>query len=279
VNDTEQAEQRASGSVPNAFRNALFWRWAPAMPTGLPSSFVTVLYALAAAADPAGKVKFRDGKAIRIKDIAAAAKVDEKDCRRYINAAIAAGVVGVEGEQRRGRASLYVLVVNPEPAWQAAVSSLDSTRRKARKAPPWLSDDDNKNGGVGPELSEEENGGHAPELQDPEPEEERGTRPRMGSGDTPPFGSGDTPPNNPGSSQEVSHDGAEVVRQPQVDDGWDLQEPPSEDEPDPADDDAEPRLQAEHVDFRRCAVCHLPMAPRPGRTRHAHCPAAQPGAA
>jgi hypothetical protein len=103
VNDTEQAEQRASGSVPNAFRNALFWRWAPAMPTGLPSSFVTVLYALAAAADPAGKVKFRDGKAIRIKDIAAAAKVDEKDCRRYINAAIAAGVVGVEGEQRPGR--------------------------------------------------------------------------------------------------------------------------------------------------------------------------------
>ena len=80
----DDQDARAAGSVPNAYRNALFWRWAPQMPRGLSSSFVTVLYALASAADPAGRVRFRDGKAIRIKDIAAAAKADEKDVRRYL---------------------------------------------------------------------------------------------------------------------------------------------------------------------------------------------------
>jgi hypothetical protein len=182
LNETEQATDRTAGSVPNAYRNALFWRWAPAMPKGLPSAFVTLLYALSAAADPMGKLKFRDGTVIRIKDIAAAAKTDEKDCRRYIAAAIAAGVLTVEGERRRGMKALYVLLVDPAPSWEAAVASLEGSRRKSRKAPPWLSADDQENGGVGPRTSRRR---------------ERGTRPRTSgpirrrrTGDTPPYGFG-----------------------------------------------------------------------------------------
>jgi hypothetical protein len=286
LNDTEQATDRAAGSVPNAFRNALFWRWAPAMPKGLPSAFVTLLYALSAAADPTGKLKFRDGTVIRIKDIAAATKTDEKDCRRYIGAAIAAGVLTVEGERKRGKAALYVLLVTPVPSWEAAVASLETTRRRSRKAPPWLITEDDENGGVGPGLSEDENGAHAPELPDSSQDREQGTRPRMGSGDTPPFGSGHTPPNNPGSTHGVSHDGAEVVPQPQVDPASEDEEPIFEDpndEPDAAPDGADDEHQTVPVDFRRCARCHSPMAPRPGRTLCAACtrdqPRAHPGAA
>ncbi|MFE0376222.1 hypothetical protein ACFW1M_11665, partial [Streptomyces inhibens] len=197
----EQAGQSAGGSVPHAFRNALFWRWAPAMPKGIPASFVTVLYALGAAADTAGRLRFRDGKAIRIKDIAAAVKADEKDVRRYLTAAIAAGVVSIQGEARRGRATLYVLILSPWPDWTAAVASLETTKRKPRKAPPWV-EDEAKNGGVSPEP---ENGGHAPELSAPDPEEERGTRPPLSSGDTPPFGGGGGAPPPPPPSDSHTH--------------------------------------------------------------------------
>jgi hypothetical protein len=105
----------------------------------------------------------------------------------------------------------------------------------------------------------------------------------MGSGDTPPYGTGDTPPNNPGSTHGVSHDEAEVVGQPQVDGGWDLQEPPIEDEP-PHEDDTPPddadATTAAPTAFAatRCTVCHDPMVHRPGRPNiHAHC--ARAGAA
>ncbi|MFE0137658.1 hypothetical protein ACFWY6_39795, partial [Streptomyces sp. NPDC059037] len=209
---TEQAGS-TSGSVPHAYRNALFWRWAPAMPKGLPSSFVTVLYGLSAAADPAGRVRFRDGKAIRIKDIAAACKADEKDVRRYIEAAIAAGVLTVQGERRRGRASLYVLVMSPWPDWEAAVHSVDESKRKRaeRKPPPWR----DENGGRSPELPEAENGGPPPELPDLDREKERGTAPHMGSGDRPPFGSGVRPPHTPRVSLEIPQEVAEVGGEPQ----------------------------------------------------------------
>jgi hypothetical protein len=259
---TDEQVPQVGGSVPHAYRNALFWRWVPAMPKALPGSFVTLLYALAAASDPAGRVRFRDGKAIRIKDIAAACKADEKDVRRYVQAAIVAGVVGVQGEQRRGRASLYVLILSPSPDWDAAVSSLGSTRRKARKAPPWLE----KNGGVSPELPESENGGHAPELPALDHEKERGTHPRLSSGDTPPFGSGDTPPNIPGVAKELPQETAEVVGQPQVDGAPELHkiEFPQ----------GQPRADPAPPGLVRCARCHSPLVPdprRPDRTTHAHC--------
>lgn len=253
-------EQAQSGSVPHAYRNALFWRWVPSMPKGLPGSFVTVLYALAAAADPSGRVRFRDGKAIRIKDIASACKADEKDVRRYLDAAIVAGVVAVQGERRRGVPALYVLVLSPRPDWDAAVSSLDSSKRKARKAPPWLGE---KNGGVSPELSEPENGGHAPELDPLDRDEERGTRPRLSSGDAPPFGSGDTPPYIPGRAKELPQEMAEVGGQPQLVGAPELHKIDSLTD--------QPRADPPPGDFIRCARCHTPMIARPGRTTHTHC--------
>lgn len=260
---TDEQAGQASGSVPHSFRNALFWRWAPVMPKTLPGSFVTLLYALGSAADTAGRLRFRDGKAIRIKDIAAAVKADEKDVRRYLTAAIAAGVVGIQGESRRGRSTLYVLILSPFPDWTAAAASLEATKRKPRKAPPWM-----ENGGVSPELSEPENGGHAPELPDPQPEEERGTRPPMSSGDTPPFGSGDTPPNNPGRAMELPQDMAGAGEQPQV-------EAAPEHQADPPQEPHDAEQPAEHDrDFARCTHCghHLIHTPgRPTRTTHAHC--------
>lgn len=249
---TDEQAGRAPGSVPHAYRNAIFWRWTPAMPSSLPSAFVTLLYALGTAADAAGKLKFRDGKAIRIKDIAAAVKADEKDVRRYIDAAIAAGVLGIEGERRRGRAALYVLILSPWPDWDAATASLDASKRKSRKAPPWM-----------------KNGGHAPELPARESEKERGTRPRMSSGDTPPFGSGDTPPNNPGIAKELPQETAEVGEQPQVVGAPDEEQFPAQgqDHHDGGAEQTEPRP----LDFTRCARCHERMVPRPGRTTHTHC--------
>lgn len=262
MSDEGQPQGQASGSVPHAYRTKLFWHWAPAMPKGLTSSFVAVLYALASASDPAGYVRFRDGKAIRIKDIAAACKVDEKDARRYLRAAIAAGVVGVKGEQRRGRAALYVLVLLSDPDWGAAVDSLRSTRRKQGHAAPWMKD--SENGGVSPELFGTRNGGPTPELQQDPKREERGTHPRLSSGDTPPFGSGDTPPNIPGVIHGSSHDGAEVVVKAEVV-GPSAVEPISQNQEHP---DIDP------PDFRRCVLCHERLIPdplRPGRTAHSHC--------
>lgn len=247
-----------SGSVPHAYRNAIFWRWAPEMPRGLPSSFVTLLYALGSAADAAGKLKFRDGKPIRIKDIAAAMKVDEKDARRYLNAAIAAGVVVVEGERARGRAALYVLAIVPRPDWGAALASLSGSRRKRDHAAPWM---DEKNGGHTPELSDAKNGGHTPELLGQDDQEERGTHPRTSSGDTPPFGTGDTPPNNPGNSQEVPQEIVDVGEQPQE-----------------GRQRASPQDQFSAQDstgFTRCRDCGSPLITLPGQTPRALCRACE----
>ncbi|MCT2591103.1 hypothetical protein LHJ74_14495 [Streptomyces sp. N2-109] len=266
-------EQQRSGSVPHAFRNALFWRWTREMPRPLADGFLKVLQALGAGANGSGKLKFRDGKPIRIKDIAAAAIVDEKDCRRYLDAAIAAGLVSIEGERKRGKAALYVLVLDPTPDWAAAVAALDASKRKRaeRKPPPWQAE---KNGGRSPELEDAENGGPPPELPASPEEEERGTAPRMGSGDRPPFGSGDRPPNNPGIAKELPHDAAEVVAQPQVDPDPGPQNDHSDHEQDHHDDDAPPAAQP--LTFTRCATCHERMVPRPGRDRHTHChPAAE----
>ena len=255
---------QTTGSVPHAYRNALFWRWVPAMPGGLPSGFVTTLYALASAADPSGKVQFRDGKAIRIKDIAAGIKADEKDVRRYLKAAIAAGVVAVLGEQRRGRAALYVLVLSPSPAWDSAAWVLEQSKRKRvdRGTPPWRADDTSENGGRSPELSTSENGGPPPEL----PEEPvRGTAPRLSSGDRPPFGSGDRPPNIPGIAKGLPQEMADAVHQPQVvgpDGHLKIDLPHEEDDHDPAR--AAPG-------WTRCADCAAPIIHRAGRPPRARC--------
>jgi hypothetical protein len=167
----EEQVARASGSVPHAFGNALAWRWSRDMPASLKrSGMLTLLYALRAMANANGELRFHgDHKPIRIQDIAKAAGADEKDARERMEAAIVAGVVTVKGERRRGRASLYVLLVSPCPNWSAAAAFLDAAKwkreetRKARldrRAAPWAGE---KFGGRTPELDEPKFGGPAPE--------------------------------------------------------------------------------------------------------------------
>lgn len=100
---TTEEPTATSGSVPNAFGNALAWRWSRQMPTALRRGFLTLLYALRAMANAAGELRFSgDRQPIRIQDIAKAAGASEKDARRYLDAAIHAGVVVVKGERKRG---------------------------------------------------------------------------------------------------------------------------------------------------------------------------------
>lgn len=227
MSDTEQPD-RTAGSVPHAYGNAIAWRWAREMPAALKrSGLLTLLYALRAMAGANGELKFQsDGRPIRIQDIARAAGCDEKDARDRIEAAILAGVVTVKGERRRGAPTLYAVLVSPCPDWSAAAAYLAEVKRKreearqkrgGRKPAPWSQEESEEFGGPPPELEADTRPGV------------RGTAPGMGSGDRPPNGSGGGPPNNPGSTHGVSHDGADAVGQPQVDDGWHLQEPPDED--------------------------------------------------
>lgn len=259
---TDEQATRASGSVPHAYGNALAWRWSREMPTALRRGFLTLLYALRAMANANGELRFHgDRKPIRIQDIAKAAGSSEKDARRFINAALAAGVLAVKGERRRGIPTLYVLLLSPSPDWGAAEQSLKSSRRPPGKAPaPWREDPDgsdprdpNRFGPSRPELT----GGTAEEVRAPAT--------RMGSGPRDPNGSDPRDPNNPGSTQEISQETAEVVHQPQVVGPLGSQEIDSAQEQ-PRADPAE-----QHTDFTRCARCHERMIRRPGRDTHTHC--------
>ncbi|MFD3310093.1 hypothetical protein [Streptomyces sp. NPDC058694] len=256
---TEEQDARASGSVPNAFGNALAWKWTRQMPTyvrrsGLP----TLLYALRAMANAAGELRFNgDRKPIRIQDIAKAACCDEKDARRYMDAAIRAGVVTIRGERKRGVSTLYVLLPSPFPNWPAAEDYLKSTARKPGKRPAAWQDDAESSG----DRDRNQFGAPRPELTDGTADGVRGTAPRWSSGDRAPNGSGDRAPNNPGFPMS-SHDGAEVGFQPQVvgapEDQIDSHEP---DHDDP-------------TTWSRCTECSRPILPdpqRPGRTVHARC--------
>lgn len=258
-----EAEGSKPGAIPNAYRNALFWHWAREMPKAIPPGFVSTLYAMASAADPFGRVKFKGGKAIRISDIAKGARVDEKAARRFINAAIASGVLAVEGEQRRGVAALYILVVSPFPDWGAALSVIESTRRakKSDRPPPWEAE---KFGTPDPELwagpEPEKFGTPDPELWQDWPDEVRDAGPRLSSGRRTPNGSGRRTPNIPCSIHVDSTVMADVGGQPQEGDGLPREEI--------FDNQEEQGWGSAAV---RCRVCHKPMATRHGRTVHAHC--------
>ncbi|MEU3099639.1 hypothetical protein ABZ690_34265 [Streptomyces sp. NPDC006967] len=163
-----EEQDRAGGGVPNAFGNALAWQWtrkqmsAYLRRSGLP----LLLCQLRNFANASGEVAFNsDRKPIRITDIAAASCCREKDARRYLEAAIRAGVVRVVGERKRGKATRYVIVPNPYPDWQAAEDYLRSTGRTPGKGvAPWQGDDEdtetsgrggpNYNGPPRPELTE-----------------------------------------------------------------------------------------------------------------------------
>jgi hypothetical protein len=260
----------ASGSVPNAFGNALAWKWVPSMPSALKRAHVhTLLYALRSMASASGELRFADRKPMTIKAISRAAGCDERDARDRLDAAIKAGVVRVVGERRRGRSALYVIMPTPFPDWAAAVAYLEfvkeereaarQKREVERKAAPWTEE----NGGRSPELEDGENGGPPPELPGPEQKSERGTAPRMSSGDRPLNGSGDRPPYTPGGYPWGSHDGAEVGFQPQVVGASGPQDHP------PQEDTTSGELAPGWIP---CERCHDPMLPRFGRRTHAHCP-------
>ncbi|CAL9502135.1 hypothetical protein [Streptomyces sp. enrichment culture] len=266
---SDEQDSRSSGSVPNAYGNALSWKWTRAMSTYLRRSGLPLLLCqLRNFANASGEVAFSsDRKPIRIQDIAKAACCDEKECRRYLEAAIRAGVVQVIGERKRGKAARYVIVVHPFPDWQAAEDYLKSTARKPGRRPAAWQQPEGSSGDRAPN----QNGGPRPELTDGTPEEVRGTAPRMSSGDRAPNGSGDRAPNNPGGFPRGSQDGAGVGFQPQVvgapDDQIDHQEH-HDDAPrdDTASDDPDT--------WRRCTECRRPILPdprRPGRTIHARC--------
>lgn len=256
---SDEAQGPASGSVPNAFGNALSWRWTREMSAYLRRSGLPLLLCqLRNYASASGAVAFSsDRKPIRLSDIAAASCCSVKDCRRYLEAAIRAGVVQVVGERKRGAATRYVIVVHPFPDWQAAEDYLKSTARKPGRKPAEWHDDESKG-----HRDPNEKGSPRPQLADDTESEEGVTATPMGWGHRDPTGWGHRDPNNPGVTHDLSHDGAEVVPQPQLVGAPEDQ--PDSHEPDPDD----------HTTWRICPGCDrriMPDPQRPDRTRHARC--------
>ncbi|MFB7171113.1 hypothetical protein ACFCYM_09865 [Streptomyces sp. NPDC056254] len=206
----EQQPDPASGGVPHAYRNVVFWRWARELPRPLRGGFLKVLYALGTAANTRGEMRFHDGKAIRIQDIARGSAADEKDTRRYIDAAIAAGVVGILGTRRRGKPTVYQLLIIPNPDWAAAVASLAASqpvKKQRAKAAPWREQEATEFGGPSPEPDATEFGGPPPEPDT----EGSGDRPRNLGGES----SGDRPPLEFGGPSPVEF-GGPSPEQPRV---------------------------------------------------------------
>ncbi|MFZ3556441.1 MULTISPECIES: hypothetical protein [unclassified Streptomyces] len=264
---TEEQPAPTPGSVPNSFGNALAWKWTRQMPTAVRrSGLPTLLYALRAMANAAGELRFGDRKAIRIQDIAKAACANEKDTRRYLDAAIRAGVVGVKGERRRGTSTVYCLLLTPFPDWGAAEDHLRSTARKPGKRPAAWQQTESSG-----DRDPNQFGPPRPELEADEADEVRVTATRTSSGDRDPNGSGDRDPNNPGVTQEGSQDGAGSVCKPK------LVGAPEPQPPDPHSHEEHhnaqpPADEPTDGDFIRCARCQRPMIPRHGRTTHPNCP-------
>ncbi|GHI91702.1 hypothetical protein [Streptomyces olivaceus] len=267
MSSDEQAP--ASGSVPVAVGNALTWRWPREMSPYLRrTGLVLLLCQLRNFATASGEVAFNsDRKPIRITDIATAACCREKDARRYLEAAIRAGVVRVIGERKRGKATRYAIVPNPFPDWKAAEDYLKSTARDNSKRPPKWSpdtdDDSESSGHSGPNQY----GPLRPEVTDGTADEVRATPARMSSGHSGPTGSGHSGPNNPGGYPRGSQDGAEAVPQPQADRGQAPQDHSPQEHPTTPMPSAGPPPAAT---AGRCRECSIPLI-RPGRNLCAGC--------
>lgn len=246
-------EDRTSGSPANAFGNALVWKWSREMPRGLKTGFLTTMYACRAMCAASGQLRFSDGKAIRIQDIAKAAGCREQDARRYMQAAILAGLVTVLGERKRGKATLYTLNAMCWPNWKAAEDYLRATARKRpEEEAPQSSDHSGTN-------SEDESSDHSGSNSPGEtPEGVPPTVARPSSGHCGSTGSGHSGSNNPGGFPGVPQEMAEVVTQPHVVAREDL----NSDSPKSAGNDLE------KLPFGRCEepTCRRPLT-RPNRTR------------
>ena len=262
----------ASGSVPNAFGNALSWRWTRDMSAYLRRSGLPLLLCqLRNFANASGEVAFNgDRKPIRITDIAAASCCREKDARRYLEAAERAGVVRVLGERKRGKATRYAIVPHPFPDWTAAEDYLKSTARDNSKRPPMWAEEPETSDGSSGHSGPNQYGPLRPELTGGTGDEVRATPARMGSGHSGPTGSGHSGPNNPGGYPGSSQDGAEVRFQPQV-------VGPSGDQSESHEDhheDATAPDPDDHTTWRTCPGCNrriMPDPQRPDRTVHARC--------
>lgn len=209
--DTEP--DRAKGGVPHAFRLQMAWRWVPDMPLRLRRNkpFLYALATVASMADTAGRTRWHNrqdenepGRALRLTQLARAMGSDDKDARRYLAAAVAAGVLATEEAPRRGRTTVYVLQLPPVPRWAAALAVLDVGE------PATDVDDAHENGGLSPELGEAHSAsrtGDSPPNSGPaRARRERGTVPPWSSGDSAPMSSGDSPPNIPGVSKNTPHE-------------------------------------------------------------------------
>lgn len=204
MSETPQ-DRHVSGAVPHTFRLRMAWQWVPKMPAALrrQKAFLYALQTVAAMADTAGRTRWHvegedtAGRPLRLTELAAAMGSDEKDARRYLAAAIAAGVLTTEQAPRRGRTTVYVLLLPPStPRWAAALAVLTTGSTAAAE------DDTHARsefGGASPVLdqpaAQASSGDVSPNSRPVTASQERGTPPRWGSGDASPLRTGDCPPN------------------------------------------------------------------------------------
>lgn len=234
----DDEQPKTSGSVPNAYGNAIARRWAPELPRQLTGGFLTLLYALRALASADGRLRYeRDGKPITIQQITRACRSDQKDVRTYLQAAVAAGVVAIDEEsdisgQDRGRATLYRLVVCPWPDWQAAAGivwvaqQVKAEKRATRAAKKAAAEQP-----AAPTAPEGSGDSHPTSTPAEGSGDSHPTFPEQGSGDSAPTGVGGQSssevggqcPDHPCSTHELPQDmvavgpQAEAAREPEED--------------------------------------------------------------
>lgn len=126
-------------SVPNEWGNRLAQHWAAEIPRTLTGGWLRTMYALRAIAHSDGQLRYRGGDTITLRKIAAAARADERDVRRWLAAAIAAGIVTAPATRgsRTGHATRYSLTIAPKPNWKAAEAVELQGRRRGRAPVLW----------------------------------------------------------------------------------------------------------------------------------------------
>ncbi|WP_234485760.1 hypothetical protein, partial [Streptomyces sp. MBT97] len=271
---TEDQEQR-TGGIAHAFGNAVAWKWVDEMPPYLKTGFLAMLYSLRQHAAPSGEVRFNGGnhRPIKMDRLSRSAGCREQDGRRYVEAAIRAGVVVLVGERKRGATPLFRVVVTPWPDWRAAEEYLRGTSRSGGKKFPKLEEDRATSAHGGPSILEHE----APA----EAEEVRTTVARPTSDHGGSTTSSHRGPNKPCVFHAGYHDGADVVPQPQVDRGSasETNELPISEETEQAsggqqqEEPEQPSSQPQEPEtdeaFGRCEVCRIPLV-RPGKRCAGH---------
>ncbi len=209
---------RASGSVPHTFRLRMARQWVPQMPPELrrQKAFLYALATVAAMADAAGRTRWHSkdsgvGRPLRMKELASAMGSDEKDARRYLAAAIAAGILTTEQAPRRGRTTVYVLLVPPTtPRWAAAHAVLTAGCAAVTETDAHAAAGRTEFGGASPVLDSparyRSSGDASPNSGAVTAGQVRGTSPHCSSGDASPLRTGDASPNTTRGTHEHPHE-------------------------------------------------------------------------